>query len=202
MRIRSSVALALLLAVPAPALAHLQIAQGRLLDLIQRSDRVLIAKVRAGASPEGQGMRLLPVALPPTATAPPTLASIEIPARLAVEVGRTYAFFVKRDGERWQCVHANGTVLPARAGGSEYIELDRALRPLLRSGSDEVTDVLILALRSSTRELRQHATLALLDVVHADHPLTAAQRESLRATLAAVSFPAQFRPVLESLLHQ
>jgi hypothetical protein len=190
----------LLLAVlaSAPAGAHMQVAQGRLIDLIRRSERVIIAKPHGPEEHVGD-RRYLAVTVLSDDGRRASRERLQVPRRLAVQSGRPYAFFVRRDGDGWLCLHDPGTVLPAPHRGREYVELDRAIRPLPADAVGPVTDVLLTALRSASRELRFHAAMALLDAVHADHPLEPPQRDALRAVLQHPDFDAGLRPLLEPL---
>ena len=192
-RVASLVALA-----AAPAIAHLEVAQGRLLDLVQRSDVMVVAKVRRGGETVDD-RRLLPVTVLSEDGATARRATLDVPARLAVQPGRSYAFFVTRSDDSLKCIHPPGTVLAAPHRGREYVEFDRAMRPLLPDAHEAAADVLLLALRADARELRFHAALALLDAVHGGHPLDASQRGALREILADQRLEDSLRPVLEPL---
>ncbi len=191
----------LLSAIVSPASAHMQLAGGRILDLIQRSERLVIAKVL------GPGMtldtrRVLPVLVLSESGDSAVRSQIEVPARLAVQPGRSYAFFVTAGDGGWSCLQPAGTVLPAPHRGREFVEFDRALRPLVPASIEEAADVLLLGLAAESRELRLHAALALLDNTHDDHPLTAAQRHTLREILAGSRLDPSLRPALAPLARE
>lgn len=186
------------LTAAAPAAAHMQVAQGRLVALIRRSDRMIIAKLHGGEERIGD-RRFLPVTVLSEDGRRASRGRLQVPRRLAVQAGRPYAFFVRRDGDGWVCLHDPGTVLPAPHRGREYVELDRAIRQLQADSVDALTDSLLDGLRGETPELRFHAAIALLDAVHADHPLAARQRETLRSLLQQPDFDARLRPLLAPL---
>lgn len=176
----------------------MQLAGGRILDLIQRSDRLIVAKVVGPGTASGP-RRVLPVVVLWESGARAVRSRIEVPARLAVQPGRAYAFFVVADGDAWRCIQPAGTVLPAPHKGREFIDFDRALRPLVPTAVEEAADVLLLGLTAESRELRLHAALALLDNAHDDHPLTEAQRNTLREILAGSHLDPSLRPALAPL---
>lgn len=190
--------LLLLGTLAAPAAAHLQVAQGRLLDLVRRSERLVVVKVRGPGTVAGSERVLAVTVLAPDGTTA-RHERLAVPARMALRPGRAHAFFVERIDGGWRAVHPPGAVFPAPQRGREYVAVDRALRPLPDDAVAAITDVLVATVAAQSRELRLHATMALLDTVHADHPLGPRQRAALRAALAAPGFDPELQPLLAPL---
>lgn len=184
-----------------PAAAHLQFFPGRLLDLLQRSERVVIAAVDHVEGDLASSRRLWAVRVDGNEGEPPAPVRLTADARLALEPGKRYAFFVKGKDANLECVHPSGVVFPADAGGSEYVDLDRQVRPLLLHGPPRrIVDALIPRLRSPVRELRYHVALALSDAAHGEHPLDAEQQAQLREVAESPDFDAAIRPLIAPLL--
>lgn len=198
-RAARATALLLCASLPLPAAAHLQFFNGRLLDLAQQSDRLVIATVDAAAPGAGDGRALwnVDIHVEPGERRGSVLSTA---ARMPIRVGGTYAFFVKQRDERLDCVHPAGVVFPAEEHAAAYHALDRGLRPLLHGPPQRLADVLLATLDTPVRELRYQVALALHDVAHGEHPLTAEQQARLAALLADAGFDAAIRPLLAPLI--
>lgn len=188
-----------LLVLAPPAWAHLEFFPGRLLDLIRTSDTLVIATVDSLVSDDGS-RRTWMVHIHEEQSSSDRESPLTTHARLAIESGKTYAFFVKRRDGRLDCVHPAGTVLPAGSDVDVYRRLDRDLRRNLAESPERLAATLIPGLRASTAELRYQVALTLLDVAHADHALDPVLEGELRQVLDSPEFDEALRPLLQPLI--
>jgi len=181
------------------ASAHLEFFTGRLLDLVQRSDRLLVAKVTKVEKAATDAVQTLTVEW---SVGDDKLESATVRAHrnLGFATGGTYAFFVTENEDAFDCIQPAGVLFPVADDGREFRELDAALRPLLGGPTAPITAVLIPALRSASRELRYNVAFALRDAAHGDHPLPPAQRTELEKIMAEPSFDDTIRPLLAALI--
>ncbi len=182
--------------LPAVAAAHLEFASGRLLDLAQRADAVIQARVNRGAA-EVDGRRVLEIDAVRGAThAPQRLAA---PGRMALVDGRTYVFFIDAARPQANVLQPEGTVIESTGAGDTTLASIERLRAALRVGDAAVPGALIDTLQASNESLRWHAALALLDWSHPGHALSEAEQSRLAGVLAAPTFDPGLRRLLEPL---
>lgn len=184
---------------PSPVWAHLEFFPGRLLDLIRTSDALVIASAESLVSDDG-ARRVWMVRIREDPSSGERESTLTVPARLAIEPGATYAFFVKRRDGRLDCVHPAGTVLPAGSDADVYRRLDRDLRRNLAEAPGNLAATLLPGLKASTPELRYQVALTLLDVSHADHALGPALVGELREMMDSPGFDETLRPLLQPLI--
>jgi hypothetical protein len=204
-RCRALVVLPLLLLAMLPArvaVAHIPQLRGRLIDLVGRSDLIVIATVE---NTKRIDTRLNET----TARVEARLAGDTQDARLTFRsqprfaTGRRVVVFLRRTGSGFECVQASGTVFPARPeDDASYRDAVEAIRQALRADeagrAARLRAALIPALSASAPPLRYYALLDLASLTH--HGLTEAERRALEGVLADASTDPAIRPVIASLL--
>jgi hypothetical protein len=197
----TSWAVAFLLA-PSLAAAHVPQLRGRLIDLVGRSDAIVIGTVETTAPADGR-LHLTTVRVDETLSGDPTRTSLRFRSRPRFAAGRRYVFFLGGAGESLECLQESGTVFPVDAGAdAAYRQTIVAIR---RAGvADEAERIrllraaLIPALSAPAPELRYYAVLDLTALSH--HDLSESERRSLERLVADSTTDPAVRPVVATLL--
>jgi len=207
--------IAALLAVLSPAApGHMRAQVGSLVDLVQRSERILVGRPQPTGRAES-GDSKYTVRVDVTLLGEASSESFEIVSRASFEPGVRQVFFLARTSPtlaggggtpapqpRWHSLQKPGSVYPAATPDDGAY---RAVVQAARAAADQPDDKAIAALRAAlipalqakAESLRYHATLDLLATIHREHPLTPEERERLATVVHAPAFDAQLRPLLE-----
>jgi len=187
-----------------PATAHIQLLRGKLLDLVQRSDLVVIGTADK-VTPVGT--RLVDTTVTIARVLNGTTAEKHLrfrgPTRFAP--GERYVFFLRRTPEGVVGAQDAGTVFPcATADDALYRTtiqaLQRALRSDLATRPDSVRAALIPALTANPPPLRYNAALELSALAHAGHPPNAAERAHIEKLLHDPTTDPTLEPLLTELV--
>jgi hypothetical protein len=212
MRCRASSVLAVwavllaLLVSAAAARAHVPVLRGRLVEVVTRSDLIVIGTARH-VRPSGN--RLLDTDIDIehvlVGTAPGPRLSFRGPTRFAA--GERYAFFLRRMGTDFEGVQGPGTLFPARrADDAEYRRTVTGIRAALQMDvtlrEDAMRRVLIRALAAAVPELRYHAALELEARSHHGEQLQPTDRAALAKLLAEPTADPLLRPLLADLVRE
>ena len=196
-------ALATLMAVQ-PAVAHVPIVRGRLVDLVQRSDVVVIGTADR-VQPVGPRLieTTMRVELLLLGSSPGSTVTFQGLTRFAP--GARYVVFLHRTGNGFEGTQASGTVFPAsRDNDADYRATIEAIRHALVAELAHQTDALraalIPALSSSAPELRYHAALELSALAQDGHGPSAAERRSLQQLLSSPACDPALQPLVAHLL--
>jgi len=190
--------------VAVPATAHLKIVQGRLIDLVQRSDAIVIGTVSdsRAAGPRWADVTVKIDRVLAGRSNTPT-AVVRSPTGLAP--ASRYVLFLRRVGLNWESLAPSGTVFATQAhDDAAYQQAVAALRRALRrppaARIAALRAALVPALSASAPPLRYHAALELRALTHAGHPLQSRERQRLERILADTRTDPALRPLLAGLL--
>jgi hypothetical protein len=187
-----------------PAAAHVPELRGRLIDLVSRSELIVIGTVEAVRTVDTRHfdttMRVDRVPLGETNDK--TVAFRGGP-RLAP--GKRYLVLLRRSGAALECIQPSGTVLPARPEDDDAYRktiaaIERALRTPESERAAALRTALIPVLSSSVPPLRYYAVLDLSARAHSG--LSASDRRSLERLLADPATDPALRPIVTGLLNQ
>lgn len=190
----------------AVAHAHVPIVHGRLVDLVARSDLVVIGTVQ-GVNPVSARfvdtqIKIEQVVVGTALQKPVTFRG---PTRFAP--GERYVFFLRRAGSGLESLQASGTVFPATpADDAAYrhavLGVRRALHldPSLQAGG--MLQALIPALSAGAPPLRYHAALEIGALTEHGHELSPAERQAVQRLLADAATDPVLRPLLAHLVRQ
>jgi len=187
-----------------PAAAHIQVLRGKLLDLIQRSDLIVI----------GTADRVTPIG---TSLVDTTVTIVRVLAGTATEkhvtfrgptrfaAGERYVFFLRRAPEGITGAQDAGTVFPCTpADDASYQRtvqaLTRALRSDLATRPDAVRAALIPALSAAPAPLRYSAALELSALARDGHPPNTAERRRLEKLLHEPGTDPTLEPLLTEMI--
>jgi hypothetical protein len=206
-RTRGLAALLLLacgLAAAPPAAAHLQPLRGKLLDLVQRSDLIVI----------GSADRVVPIGasrVDTTVTVAHVLSgsftekqlTFRGPTRFAP--GERYVFFLRRTPTEFLGAQDAGTVFPCTPADDAIYRstiqgLSRALRSELATRPDAVRAALLPALTAEPLPLRYHAALELHALAQTGHPPNAAERARIEQLMRDPATDPALQPLLRGML--
>jgi hypothetical protein len=193
----------LALLVAGPASAHIPSLHGRLIDLIRRSDVIVL-----GTADKLQpvGARLVDVALTVDAvivgTAPEGKLIFRGPIGMAP--GERYVVFLRRSSSGFESVQPSGTIFPSRReDDADYrrsiSSINQALHRDPAQQVDAVRAALIATLSASAPPLRYHAALELAALVEDGHAPTDSERQRLAAVLTSPTLDPALRPMLTAI---
>jgi hypothetical protein len=196
----------LALALAGAAQAHLPVLRGRLVELVQQSDAVIIGTAERV---EPRGPRLVDTVVRVTQVvlgAPlPETITFRGPTRFAP--GQRYVFFLRHQGSGFEGMQASGTVFPATpADDAAYRRTVTAIAAALHGDpsrqADAVRAALIPALSAHAPPLRYHAALELAALAAGGHGPTPHEQRTLERVLARPDTDPALRPVLTPLLRE
>ena len=188
----------------APTTAHLKIVQGRLIDLVQRSDVIVIGTITGErpASPQTAD-----VVVHVDRVLAGKLNASTVAARSAADFAPTMrdVLFLRRVGSGWESIAPAGTVFPTQPhDDAAYRQTITAIRRALRhepaTRIQALRAALLPALSASAPPLRYHAALELHALTHAGHPLLPRERHTLERLVADAHTDPALRPLLSGLL--
>ena len=193
----------LVLLLSQPASAHIPVLRGRLIDLIQRSDVVVLGmaeQVRTlGTRHVDTDFRVDTVL---AGTLPERTVTFRGPNGIAT--GDRYVVFLRRTGSSFESIQPSGTIFPSRPQDDDgYRRAVQSISQALRTdGATQVVLVratLITTLSASAPPLRYHAALELAALVSDGHRPTEIEQQRLATLLASPSFDPALRPLLTSI---
>jgi len=188
------------------ATAHVPMLRGRLIDLVTRSNLIVVGVVQ-------QVRDVTPVVVDTTIHvdhvlvgngAAPAL-TFRGPTRFAPAA--RYVFFLHRDGTTIEGLQASGTTFPAAPAddatyGRTIDGIRHALDALAAQRVTQLRAALIPALSAGAAPLRYHAALELEALVHEGHPLTDTERAALDRVRQAPTTDPALQPILTDLLQR
>lgn len=198
-------ALSLLVMLSAQAaVAHVPQLRGRLIDLVSRSDLIVIATVEETKRIDAR-LNATTVRVEAPLVGETKGARLTFRSQPRFAPGRRFVFFLHRAGTEIECMQASGTVFPARPeDDASYRDTVTAIRQALRTGEAgreaALRAALIPALSATAPPLRYYAVLDLASVAH--HGLTESERRSLERLVADSSTDPAIRPVIATLLQR
>jgi len=192
------------LVIGTPAMAHLQILHGKLLDLVQRSDLIVIGTAQR-VVPIGTRLvdTTISIARVLTGTVTEKQLTFRGPTRFAP--GERYVFFLHHTATGFTGEQDSGTVFPcAPADDALYAStvqgLSRALRSDLATRPDAVRAALLPALAAQAPPLRYHAAFELRTLAQTGHPPNAAERIRIEQVQHDPSGDPALQPLLTEIL--
>ena len=196
----------LLSALARPAAAHLPFIHPQLVDLVQRSEVILIGTVTKLTT-------VSPSLCDTTVTVSEVLVGRLPEKQLAIRGPRglapdeRYVLFVHRSRQSFESTAPSGTIFPAPpADDARYRSTIRALAAALHTDPAgrpaAFRAALVPALSAAAAPLRYHAALELLRLAHDGHGPTEAERLQLSRLLAAPGTDPALRPLLSSLVRE
>lgn len=184
---RAGAVLSMLLLASA-ATAHVPAMKGRLVDLVNQSDLVVVGTVESVNAVSGN-KRLWDDAVRVDETfigeAPTKRIMVRSQTRLTAD--RRFVLFLRRSGDGYECLQPTGAVFPSRAeddaGYRETVTaIQRGLRVPANDRAQALTGALIPALSAQSQQLRYQAVLEIAALAH--HGLSDPQRRSLEQLAA------------------
>jgi hypothetical protein len=195
-------ALCLAVAFLAPAAAaHVPALRGRLIDLVNQSDLVVVGTVeRVSAADQRLHDTTMRVEDRFIGTTPAAQLTFRGPTRFTP--GRRFVFFLRRSGTGYECLQPSGTLFPARAADDAlYRDTLTAIQRALRGGANQraaaLQAALLPALSSQTAQLRYSAVLEMAALAH--HGLPQAERRSLERLAAEPGSDPAIRQLVNGL---
>jgi len=187
----------------APAIAHLKALRGKLVELVQRSNLIVI----------GTADRVIPIGTSLVDTTI-TVAHVLVgtagkhvtfrgPTRFAP--GERYVFFLDHTASGFAGMQDAGTVFPCAPTDdaiyrSTIAGLSKALHSDLATRSDAVRAVLLPALVAQSPPLRYHAAFELSALAQAGHPPNAAERARIEQLQRDPATDPVLQPLLTAIL--
>jgi hypothetical protein len=186
------------------AVAHVPQLRGRVVDLVGRSDLIVIATVEESKRVDGR-LNVTTVRVEAPLVGEPKDARLTFRSQPRFATGRRFVFFLHRAATELECLQASGTVFPARReDDASYRDTVTAIRQALRADAAgreaALRAALIPALSATAPPLRYYAVLDLAAVAH--HGLTESERRSLERLIADSSTDPTIRPVIAALLQR
>ena len=184
--------------------AHVQTVRGKLVDLVQRSDLIVIGTaaqvVHIDNTHVDTTVRIAAVLAGATAERRLTFRG---PTRFAPQ--ERYVFFLRRTATGFGALQESGTVFPCTpADDAIYRSTIHALRQALRAPEDTRADTvraaLIPALTAAAEPLRYHAAFEIRALTASGHPPTAEERTRLQALAGDPATDPALRPLLDAIL--
>lgn len=199
---RARLALCLCVALLAPAAAaHVPSLHGRLIELVYQSDLVVVGTVERVNSAD-KHLRDTTVRVEGTfiGTAPEGPLTFRGPTRFPA--GRRFVFFLRRNGDGYQCLQPSGTLFPARPDDDAvYRDTVTAIQRALLTGANEraaaLQAALLPALSSQAPQLRYYAVLEVAALAH--HGISEPERRVLERLAADPNADPAVRELLKSL---
>lgn len=198
-----TVALLALACFSARVQAHIPVVHGRLIDLVQRSDLIVIGT--AGDVRQGAGKSDTDVAVDAVITGHAAGATLTVHGPGAFAPGQRYVFFLRHTAAGVENVAPAGSVFPALPGPDAVyrqtiLAVVQALRATGEARVHALRAALIPALSASATELRYHAALELAALSHGEHALSSEERAALAALQAAQTTDPAIKPLLTAAL--
>jgi hypothetical protein len=196
--------LAVALLLPAPSFGHVQTPRGRLVDVIQRSDVILIATIEASSE-------LSPRLCDTTASVArvlrggPITSTLSFRAPTGLATGQRYVMFLRREGTVFVSLAPSGTVFPVTPADDAAYEgavngIGAALTADESARVRALQAALVSALSAPSRELRYYAALDLAALDHGGHRLSDGERERLASLLRQDDTDPALQPLLGALV--
>jgi hypothetical protein len=192
------------LAASTPAAAHLKVLRGKLLELVQRSNLIVIGTAER-VIPIGTSLvdTTVKVAHVLAGTSTETRLTFRGPTRFAP--GERYVFFLHHTPTGFAAEQDSGTVFPCTPADDAVYRrtveaLTHALRTAVATRDDAVRGALLPALTATPAPLRYHAALELRALADAGHPPNAAERARLEQLLRDPATDPALRPLLNEFL--
>ena len=195
---------AALLAAALPATAHMPLVKGRLVDLTQRSDAIVIGRVSATA-PIRDRQVVATVQIDRVLSGDLAHQSrLAFRASSGLASGERQVLFLVRTDSGYASVQQPGTVFPCRPeDDATYLAaVTDVHRALTLRGDAQVTALraaLIPLLSASVAELRYHAALELSALAAGGHGPTPAEQAALARWLEAPGSDPALRPIVRSV---
>ena len=191
--------------VAASATAHLQPLRGQLIDLIQRSDLVVIASVQSIA-PLGTRKADVHVKIQSVILGKPPAASLSVRSFNDFGPDDRVVLLLHRTGKDWESVAPSGVVFAcAQPDDSGYRATIQAVNAALHrppaKRADAVRAALIPALTASAEALRYQAALELVALAHDGHGPTDRERRKLQELIGSARLDPALQPLISNLLH-
>jgi len=195
-----------IVAAASSSAAHINVLRGRLVDLVQQSDIIIVGVITlpASLSPDRKSLGIDVVA-----TLLGELDQKALTAKTSTRLiaGERQVIFLKREGSGFRCVQPAGTRYPAAAADdAAYRAAVDGIAAALRLPDDQqvhpLRAALIPALSSKSLPLRYHAALELASLNHEGHELTVEERAAIEKVRSAPDFDPSLREVVEGLLRQ
>lgn len=184
---RARLALWLCVVFLAPAAAaHVPELRGRLIELVNQSDLVVVGTVeRVNAVDKRRRDTTVLVEGSFIGAAPQ--APLTFRGEVRFTAGHRFVFFLRRNGNEYECLQPNGARFASRPeDDAVYRDTVTAVQQALLTGANEraaaLQAALLPALSSQAPQLRYHAVLEMAALAH--HGLTAPQRRSLERLAA------------------
>lgn len=194
--------LVLLLALPTSA--HIPTLRGRLIDLIRRSD-VIVLGTAERVKPVGARRVDTDLAVHDVLAGTPPGDTLTFRGSNGIAAGERYVVFLHRTATGFESIQGSGTVFPSRpADDEDYRRAIRSISQALHNGGPQqiatVRTALIAALSAAAAPLRYHAALELSALAHDGHQPTDAERQQLAAMLASPTLDPGLRSLLRALV--
>jgi hypothetical protein len=207
-RLRGSrilVALIVLIAASA-APAHINALRGRLVDLVHRSDVVLVGIVTVPASLSSSGKDLR-IEIIETIHGKLDEKAITAATQARLIQDERQIIFLKREGTGFRCVQPSATRFPATPeDDTDYRRAVEGIAAALRLPQEEqlhaLRAALIPALQAKSMPLRYHAALELTALNHEGHQLTAEEHAAIDKIRNAPDFDPALAPIVDGLLRK
>lgn len=201
---RAPLALLSLAAVAAPAAAHLPVLRGRLIDLVTRSQLIVIGSARH-LDPVGTRLVDVQLTVERVLVGSSTESILTFRAPTGMAPTERYVVFLRKTDAGLECAQPSGTIFPTRPedddGYRRTIEaLATALSAPDASRIAAVRAALLPALSASAVPLRNHAALELAALARDGHGPTEAERTTLRRLLADPATDPGLRALLARLV--
>ena len=199
----SALAGLLVLLLARPGAAHVPILHGRLIDLIRRSD-VIVLGTAEQVKPAGARFIDTDLSVEDTFTNAPPEQTLTFRGPSGIAPGERYVVFLQRTASGFESIQPSGTLFPSRpADDAGYRDAVTSISQALRGDAAQqvavVRAALIAALSASAPPLRYHAALELAALAHDGYGPTEAEQQRLTTLLASPTVDPALRPLLTSI---
>jgi hypothetical protein len=203
---RSPLWIALAVALTTPARAHVPVLRGKLVDLVQRSDAIMIGTAER-VQPAAGRLVDTQIRVEQRLVGSTHETTLIFRGRTHFVPGGRYVFFLVQARSGWEATPEAGTVFPARAeDDAAYRTAVVAIRVALHGDPTArvaaLWAALLPALSAAAPPLRYHAALELEALSRAGHGPTDNARQTLTKLLSDPSTDPALQPLLSSALQQ
>src|SRR5262249_25858860 len=198
-RTRVAVLVPLLLSAEV-AMAHVPMLRGKLIDLVQRSDVVVIGTVDSVRAVGARQVDTM-VRVQRQLVGAPSDSTLTFRGATRFAPRARYVFFLRHGAAGFEGIQDSGTVFPATPEDDTFYEhvvesTRHALSTDFAHRVDALCSAMIPALSASVPELRYHAALELSALAGANRGQCSAERETLRRLLAEPTLESEVRVLL------
>jgi len=187
-----------------PASAHIQVLRGKLLDLVQRSDLVVIGTADK-VTPIGTSLVDTTVKIATVLAGTSTAKQLTFRGPTRFAPNERYVFFLNQSATGFVGVQDAGSVFPCTPADDAVYRttiqsLRRALGSELATRPDAVRAALLPALTATPAPLRYNAALELSALAHQGHPPNAVERTRIEKLLHDPATDPTLAPLLTELI--